>query len=133
MIYYLAFGPIFYRMPKGRSDDSLGYGYLLDPGEICSSYKSQSICKGDEVCEKAVYDRQTCISSLNSWLDRVNSTCKDQINHLEECVETDQACRAELHAFLRCESISDRPVWVADETLAHIERLKGPMIAKASK
>jgi hypothetical protein len=130
MIYYLAFGPGFYRIPKSHTQDSLGYGYMLDPSSLCTLYKDQEICKGDSECESEVYSKQKCVDSLNSWLDRVNSKCFSKLNTLEDCNETEKNCKTELHRFLRCESSTDRPSWLLDSSLSYFERLKDPKIAK---
>ena len=128
MIYYLSFGPLFYRLPKGHQNDSLGYGYLLDPGLLCDSYKTQNICKGDTECEAQVYDKPLCIKSVNNWLDDVNSKCNLEVNELESCIETEGVCRSQQHRFLHCESTLQRPTWLSDQSLLYLERIKGPKL-----
>lgn len=128
MIFYFTFGPIFYKLPKGHQNDSLGYGYLLDPQALCTGYKSKDICKGIKECEEQVYDSAKCVRSVNVWLDDVNTKCRNEINLFEECNELGQACRREQHEFLKCESKLERPEWILDESLVYIERIKGPKL-----
>lgn len=128
MIFYFSFGPFFYKLPKGLQDDNLGYGYFMDPQALCERYKKEDICKGIKECEEQVYDKIRCINSVNAWLDEVNSKCKTELNLLESCLEFGEACRKEQHKFLKCESTLERPEWISNESLAYIERLKGPKL-----
>ena len=128
MIYYLAFGPL-YRFPRRIQEEHIGYGYTLDIGEVCREAEIKKLCdsaQNKEICVEEAYNFSKCSEQVDLWLHGVNETCYEQINVLENCVDTQRNCITELNSFKRCEAKLERPQWLSDSYLKHLEEIQKP-------
>lgn len=114
-----------FKMPSDVGKQSLGYSYTLDEEGYCGYLARKKHCSkasitNKETCEAALSSPDVCMSTVDSWLGQLNSTCKSQINALHLCVdkatsdeEEQLLCGMETGKLLDCAEKVERTEWMA--------------------
>jgi len=103
---------------------TLGYAYTLDEEGYCQFLAKQKHCSkasilNKETCEAALSSPEVCMSTVDSWLGQLNSTCKAPINAMHLCLdkatseEEELVCTAETNKLLDCAWAVERAEWMA--------------------
>lgn len=112
------------RTPSEVGKHTLGYSYTLNEEEYCKYLARKKHCSkasitNKEACEVALSSPEVCMSTVDSWLGQLNSTCKAPINTLHLCIdkvtseEEELVCAAEAGKLLDCAWGLERAEWMA--------------------